>query len=194
MTARAQHILDTLIGLDPLSSLHRTGWALRGVASPESIADHSHGVALCTMLIVDALRAEGQSVDGEKALRMAIVHDAPEAATGDVPMPVKTPELDAALAAVESTLVDRLLPSGVAADWREMEAGESLEARIVKAADKLQMMAKADIYGSQGRGQLEDFWANEMNFRNRGLAVVEEVFSLLRERHRERSRAPRAGH
>ena len=45
-----------------------------------------------------------------------------------------------------------LLPDALLSDWQELEVGESLEARIVKAADKLQMMTKALIYGEQGFG------------------------------------------
>src|SRR3954471_15529873 len=109
MTLRGDAILETMLQLDPLADLPRTGWLLRGVRPCESIADHSFGVALVTMLLVDAVRAEGHAVDGEKALRMALVHDAPEARTGDVPMPVKTAALDAALTAMEASLARALL-------------------------------------------------------------------------------------
>ncbi len=185
MTDRARRIVDTLIGLDPLGDLPRTGWLLRGVRPCESIADHSYGVAVTTMLLVDALRDEGLTVDGERALRMALVHDAPEAKTGDVPMPQKTPAVDAALEELERAIVARLLPDGPRDAWEEAEAGVSLEARIVKAADKIQMMTKALVYGRQGRGDLHEFWLNEKNFRGRGLAIAEEVFALLRARRAE---------
>ncbi len=133
------------------------------------------------MLLVDALRDEGVAVDGEKALRMALVHDAPEAKTGDVPMPQKTPELRAALGAHEAALAARLLPD--ATPYLEAARGDTLEARIVKAADKLQMMTKALIYERQGRGDLHEFWQNDGNFDDRGLSVAREAFALLRARH-----------
>lgn len=183
MSARAKEIVDTLIGLDPLMDLPRTGWLLRGVRPCESIADHSYFVAVTVMLIVDALRAEGVTVDGEKALRMALVHDAPEAKTGDVPMPQKTPEMKQALDALEAILAARLLPKAPHADWEEAAAKESLEARVVKAADKLQMMTKALVYERQGRGDLHEFWANEKNFADGGLELAREVFAELRARH-----------
>jgi len=181
MSKRAARIIDTLIGVDPLSDLPRTGWLLRGVRPCESIAEHSHGVALTVMLLVDALREEGVAVDGEKALRMALVHDAPEAKTGDIPMPQKTEGMSAALHALEDGIAQQLLPDPE--PWREMSAGESLEARVVKAADKIQMMTKALIYGRQGRGDLHEFWMNEKNFRDRGIDVAREAFAILRERH-----------
>lgn len=181
--AAAERIVDVLLALDPLADLPRTGFVLRGVAQPESIAAHSFGVALTTMLLVDALRAEGASLDGERALRMALVHDAPEARTGDLPMPVKTPALGAAWKEAESTLASRLLPAPQAEAWREAEAGETLEARVVKAADKIQMMAKVLAYGTQGRGQLRDFWANGANFRDRDIPLAGAVFAALRARY-----------
>lgn len=182
MSDRANRILDTLDALEPLAALPRTGWLLRGVRPCESIADHSYGVSLCALLLVDALRAEGQEVDGETVLRMAIVHDAPEAAMGDVPMPVKTPELDRALTALESTLADRLLPRSLADAWRRMEEGACLEARIVKAADKIHMMHKALVYERQGHGGLREFWSSPQTFHDRGLGLVAEVFTELRRR------------
>ncbi|UJR82272.1 HD domain-containing protein [Sandaracinus amylolyticus] len=179
MSARADRIVDTVLGLDTLADLPRTGWLLRGVRPCESIADHSYGVALVVMLLVDALREEGVSVDGERALRMALVHDAPEARTGDVPMPSKTVALDAALHELEASLVERLLPPAQREDWRVMEEGQSLEARIVKAADKIQMMIKALSYGHQQRGHLVEFWAHPKNFDDRGIAVAREVFEAI---------------
>lgn len=179
MSHHADTLIDTIIGLDPLSELPRTGWLLRGVRPCESIADHSFGVAVVTMLLVDALRAEGHEIDGERALRMALVHDAPEAKTGDVPMPNKTERLDAALFELETTLVERLLPPNQREEWREMEAGQSLEARVVKAADKIQMMIKVLVYERHQRGHLEEFWANPKNFDDRGVPLAREVFEAI---------------
>ena len=172
-------IVDLLLALAPLAELPRTGWLLRGVRPCESIADHSHGVVVATMLLVDALRAGGTAVDGERALRMAALHDAAEARTGDVPMPEKTPELASALRAQEETIVAGLLPEAHAALWREAEDGRTLEARVVKAADRIQMLARALAYQRQGRGALDEFWDNPRNFDDRGLpeaqAVLEEI-------------------
>lgn len=182
MTDRAERIIDCLLALDPLADLPRTGWLLRGVRPCESIADHSYFVALTVMLLVDALRAEGAEVDGERALRMALVHDAPEARLGDVPMPEKSPALDAALEEAEARIAERMLPPAAQRAWLEAEQGASLEARIVKAADKIQMIVKALAYGRQGRGDLGEFWTNERTFDDRGLPVAAEIFAALRAR------------
>jgi putative hydrolase of HD superfamily len=172
-------LVDTVLALDPLSDLPRTGWLMRGVRPCESIADHSYAVAVVVMMLVDALRGEGVTIDGERALRMALVHDAAEAKTGDVPMPNKNPAMTAALHTLEGELVKRLLPHGMQEVWREAETGESIEARVVKAADKLQMMCKVLVYERQHRGHLAEFWQNPKNFDDRGIAVAREAFIEL---------------
>jgi putative hydrolases of HD superfamily len=179
MSTRANLIVETMIGLDPMADLPRTGWLLRGVRPCESIADHSYGVAVVTMLLVDAMRDEGLEIDGERALRMALVHDAPEARTGDVPMPQKTARVDAALHELEAAMVESLLPAPQREDWRAMEAQGSIEARLVKAADKIQMMIKALCYERQHRGHLDEFWAHPKNFDDRGVPVAREVFEAI---------------
>ncbi len=173
-------IVDALLALDPLSDLPRTGWRLRGVVPCESIAEHCFGVAVMTGMLVDALRARGVSVDGERALRMVLLHDAAEARTGDVPMPSKTPALQAALKEQERAIVRGMLPPAMADQFEEAERGESLEARVVRAADKLQMMVKVHRYEQTGRGALGEFWRNPRNVRTEGLevarAIYEEIF------------------
>jgi len=134
------------------------------------------------MMIVDALREKGGSVDGEKVLRMALLHDAAEAKTGDIPMPSKTAALRQALGEHELSVVREMLSSEQAEIWRESEEGESLEARIVKAADKLQMMIQVSVYESQGRGKLSEFHENPANQRSQGLAFVEACHRIVRQR------------
>jgi putative hydrolase of HD superfamily len=175
-------IIDTVVALDTLADLPRTGWLLRGVRPCESIADHSFGVALVALLMTDALRDAGEHVDGERVLRLALVHDASESRTGDIPMPIKSADLDEALNALETRLAAEILPPRLAADWAEAERGDSLEARIVKAADKVHMMIKASIYERQRRGKLDEFWNNPKNFRDMGLPLAERLFARLRER------------
>lgn len=178
----AEDIVDTLLRLDPLADLPRTGWVLRGVAQPESIAAHSHGVAVVAMMLTDALRETGETVDGERVLRMALLHDAPEAATGDIPLPSKTPALSRALHELEAKIAEDLLAPSLHADYREAAAKQTLEARVVKAADKVQMMIKVLAYEARRGASLEDFWVNPNNFDDRGLSVARDVFEAIAKR------------
>jgi putative hydrolase of HD superfamily len=177
--AGAASIIELVQFFDRLAALPRTGWLLRGVVDPESIAEHSFGVCVVAMLLVDDLRAHGTAVDGEKVLRMAIVHDAAEACTGDIPMPAKTDELSKALEEAEGKLLERTLPPAQLALWREVEEGATLEARIVKAADKIQMLIKALTYEQQRRGKLDELWQSKKNRRHMDLPLARQLFAEL---------------
>lgn len=176
-----ERLLDTLDALDPLGDLPRTGWLLRGIQPCESIAAHSLAVTLLVAMLVDACRAEGLTVDGERALRMALVHDAPEARLGDVPMPVKTPAVDAALRVAEAAIARDVLTAELLEDWERAEEGSSLEARLVKAADKLQMLHKLSVYERAGRKHplMETMWRNPGNVRCLELAPVRALYEAL---------------
>src|SRR6185369_4879740 len=79
-------MLSTLIELQRLKRLDRTGWTLRGLPNgTESVAAHSFGVGVTAMLLVDHCTARGVSLDVEKVLRIALLHDWAEARVGDMP-------------------------------------------------------------------------------------------------------------
>jgi putative hydrolase of HD superfamily len=186
MPPSASEVVDIADFLDRLASLPRTGWLLRGVTDVESIAEHTYGVAVMAQMLVDDLRARGTAIDGERVLRMALVHDAAEVLTGDVPMPAKTDALKRALAQAEDEQLARVLPPDQLAFWREAERGESIEARVVKAADKLQMLMKARRYEEQRRGMLDEFWTNAQNRRHMDLDFAKEIFAEIERRRPER--------
>ena len=79
-------MLSTLIELQRLKRLDRTGWTLRGLANgTESVAAHSFGVCVTVMLLADEMKGRGIHVDTERALRMALLHDWAETRVGDMP-------------------------------------------------------------------------------------------------------------
>src|SRR6185295_17756513 len=78
--------LATLVELQRLKRLDRTGWILRGLPNgTESVAAHTFGVAVTAMLLADDLKDRGVDLDLEKLLRIALLHDWAEVRVGDMP-------------------------------------------------------------------------------------------------------------
>src|SRR4026208_1500479 len=79
-------MLSTLIELQRLKRLDRTGWILRGLPNgTESVASHSFGVSVTAMLLADKFAAEGIAGDLETVLRLDLLHDWAEVRVGDMP-------------------------------------------------------------------------------------------------------------
>ena len=75
-------LLQPLLALLPLDRLPRTGWVIHGVPEAESISDHI--LSTCHLVLALGPRIN-PPLDTERALALAVVHDAPEALTGDLP-------------------------------------------------------------------------------------------------------------
>jgi len=79
-------MLKTLLELQRLKRLERTGWQLRGLPDgTESVAAHSFGVSITAMFLADEMVARGMQLDVERMLRMALLHDSAETRMGDLP-------------------------------------------------------------------------------------------------------------
>jgi putative hydrolase of HD superfamily len=174
-------ILDLLLELQSLDRIARTGFVIRGVPDPESVSEHSWHLALLVWML--APRLEG--VDSGRALEMALVHDMAEVRLGDLPLTAgryfpgnaKREAETRAFADLTQPLDDR-----VRALFAEYQNGETLEARLVKACDKLQLMIKVAAYERAGAGGLEEFWEYPENFPRLGIAPVDEIVEQLKAR------------
>jgi putative hydrolase of HD superfamily len=186
-------MLPLLIELQRLKRLERTGWALRGMAAgSESVASHSFGVSATAMLLADELVNQGVAVNIEKLLRMALVHDWAEARVGDMPRTALNYfGVDARKTAEKAAFAD--MTEGLTNDreYRELfdhyEERESLEARLVKAADLIDLLVQVLALERSGARGLDEFWdaARDPAFHIESPArelIMDVVDSLLEER------------
>jgi len=129
-----------------LKGLKRTGWLERGVRDAESVAAHSYAVALLSMILADI-----RGLDVEEAVRMALIHDLPEAFTGDLTPGEKERMRDFREREMEAIMeMAKALPSRASKKlietWRRYSDGSSDVARLVKDVDKLEMGLQALSY------------------------------------------------
>ena len=76
--------LDLLLQAARLKWVTRSGWAMRGVPDPESVAEHSWGVAVLALVLA---QESGAPLDRGRLLTTALLHDLQEVVTGDIPSP-----------------------------------------------------------------------------------------------------------
>jgi putative hydrolase of HD superfamily len=157
----ASYLVDFFVKAGRLKSEPRRGWVKKmGLDAPESVADHSYRTALMAMLFSDA-----RGLDTEKAVRLALLHDLPEALVGDA-MPEE--RSGASKIALETSAMGKLL-SGLppraraicSAAWREYIVGKTPEAELVNQLDKLEMAIQAWEYASSTADPAlaKEFWA-----------------------------------
>ena len=186
---------DALLGLfletAGLKRVPRAGWFQRGVAHVESVAEHSFGTAFVAMALADLVNAEtehapGQSsLDLEKVLAMALLHDLAEVRLTDLPVSAVKLFPEAAKSRAEArAMADLLAPLPAAgrwqALWQEFEEQSSPEGRLVRDADKLEMMVQCLRYEQAGSRGLDEYW-QAMDGRAWHYAVAGELYAGLRE-------------
>ncbi|MFW5903616.1 MAG: HD domain-containing protein [Halolamina sp.] len=196
--------LDALLSALALKDERRTGWQLRGIDDPETVASHAWGVAYLCLLFAD--RA---GVDPDRAVRLAVLHDLAEAKTGDVATradpTADQPDPERKERREREAIAELLGPfeseDALRADWEEYEARSSPEARFVKDMDLIDMCLQALYYEREGRydpavdqpafdeyDRLDEFFATaEPRVRT---DVGRALFEAIRERY-ERAREQR---
>ena len=188
----AQAVLDFIEEIGVLKNLPRTGWRFRGIKDAESVADHCYRVSLLSMILADVLTEQGVELNVERVMRLALLHEVAEARIGDVPFPAleyipEDVKEAAERAAVESMFegFGRLQQKYIEL-WDEFEDGTSIEGKLVRAADKLELMIQVLEYEKIGYRSLDQFWTNPWNHRNfDSYPLIQEIMNLLIERRED---------
>ncbi len=143
-------LFDFFYLVSELKRVPRKGWKSKvGIEHPESVADHSYGTAIMAMVFSDL-----RSLDTEKILKMALLHDLAESVTGDF-MPgeiSKENKMSAENEAMKEILAK--LPENIAEKyqniWDEYTMADTKESILLHEIDKLEMAIQAAKYSSEG--------------------------------------------
>ncbi len=130
-----KELLDILTVAEKLKCTTRHSYTSNG--RHESVAEHSWRLALMAMLLAD----EFKHADINKVIRMCLIHDLGEAFTGDIP----AFEKNSADTEKEEDIFAKwvaTLPESTRTEWQamlgEMQAMETVEAKLYKACDKME--------------------------------------------------------
>jgi len=185
MTAKSEivRLLELLLDGNQLKRIPRSGWLLRGVgpAETESVAEHTCGTALTALFLTELIDEE---IDMARLLAMCLLHDLPETQLMDLPPSAARHLTPAGKRQAEESALHCLL-SGVRASqelhalWTEFEEASSVEGRLARDADKLEMMIQAACYERAGRHGLDEFWETSAQY-SWEFPASRELFDELR--------------
>ena len=130
-----RELLDFLSKIECLKTNGRHSVTVGGIT--ETVAAHSWRLAVLALLILPEI----PDMDGNKLIRMCLVHDFGEAITGDIPSFLKTKDQETTEENAVGTLLSGLPEpqrTDLTALFSEMDAMETREARLYKALDKME--------------------------------------------------------
>ncbi|KAM0828444.1 hypothetical protein ACQ4PT_067550 [Festuca glaucescens] len=156
----ASSAIDFLTLCYRLKTTKRAGWVRRGLQGPESVADHMYRMGVMALVAADL----PAGVNRDRCVKMAIVHDIAEAIVGDITPADGVPKEEKSRR--ENEALDQmcaLLGGGSRADeirelWMEYEDNATLEAKVVKDFDKVEMILQALEYEKEQGRDLEEFF------------------------------------
>jgi len=155
-------ILKIMTEFNHLKNLYRQGWLKRHISRDkcESVADHSFSVALLAMFLAED---RFPRLDLLTVLRMALIHEAGEIHAGDITPVDGVSHEEKHRREKESVLkvFDRLPQAERYIElWEEFELNQSPEARLVRQADRLEMLLQAKYYEKLGYWNFSEFFRN----------------------------------
>lgn len=171
--------IDFLLKAIELKDEKRTGWELRNIENPESVADHSWGTAFLTMVL-----GNDEDVDVDRCIKMALVHDLAEYRTGDLvtradseAQEIDKEDKQTLEQEVIQDLIDGLGSKYILELWKEYEERETAEAKFMKDIDMIEMCLQALKYEREGRYDPEEENENFQEYDN-----LDEFFATTKPR------------
>lgn len=175
-------IIETLLASGTLKEIKRTGWVLKGIKNPESVADHTWRMSLIILLLCP------KKLNKEKLLMMNAIHDLGEIGVGDIKWETGKKRVSPPHAKHKDEIntLNKLF-SGYSTKrnhtnlLKEFNEQKTPEAKYLKQVDKLEMALQAYEYEKQGysKKKFDEFWENaEMYLKGKKL---EPIFRKLQE-------------
>lgn len=176
---KKQQIISLALEFGVLKKVIRTGWKKKGIKDPESVADHTWRVAMLAMVLAPEL-----NLDQNKLIKMALIHDLGEALIGDIiwEKGKKIIGSQEEKHRDERSAIESIFNTGDMKEyrllWEEFEHQETIEAKLIKELDKLEMAIQALEYEKEGYSgkKLDEFWENAEKYLKKG-----EVASIFLE-------------
>ncbi|MBP7652137.1 HD family hydrolase [Candidatus Dependentiae bacterium] len=180
----AKDLIDLFEKTGVLKRIPRMGWKMRGVPECESVADHSFRVIVIAMVLGDILKST-HKINMERLMRSAILHELPESELTDLALgPALSVGRDvkhkAECTAFKKIFAEFDLLEEYFEQWIDFEECRNIEGKIVKLADKLDMMIQAYEYEKVGIRNLNDFWNNNENYEAFEFQIITEVYNELK--------------
>ena len=72
-------LIDILHYAGKIKKVKRAGWVVKGIKSPESVAEHTYGVAFLCILLAKEFK-----LNESKLMKMAFIHDLGESIIGEI--------------------------------------------------------------------------------------------------------------
>lgn len=156
--ASSEHTLELYEHIFKLKRLDRFGWTKYPTKSPESVAEHSFGLAILALSIAPKI-----GLDTSKAVTIALIHDLGESIIGDIQSP-ENEEAEKEKHSIEGAAIKKILPllseepKKLEELWQEFEEGSSAEAKFIKELDKIEMCLQALSYEKEQSLSLDEFF------------------------------------
>lgn len=173
-----QRLLDCMAEVHALTKLPRIGWVLAGVADPERVSDHCFETAIIAYLLAQRLE---EKVDLARVLAMALFHEIGEVRLTDLPRR-SGPYVKSFKGAAERMAAQDVLAGvgeGIHELLEEMHEKTTLEARLVEAAEELQIIAAALYYAKEGRGDISEYRQDVAKYDSLGIEPAKQVAALI---------------
>lgn len=169
------NVISFIKELERLKEITRTAWTIN--EKKESVAEHSWRLALFAV----ALEEHFPELNFTKVIEMCLIHDIGEAYEGDISAKLQVDQEEklkaeekAMLKITESlkmTTKNKLLSL-----WQEYNNGETLEAKLVKALDKMETI----IQHNQGSNPVDFDYHFNLNY-GKGYSMYHPIVQELRE-------------
>jgi putative hydrolase of HD superfamily len=180
-----------------MKAIPRSGWISHGVSlqDVESVADHSFSTCALSLLLADLEAKRGAPVKVERVLRLAVLHDMSESLTFDISKAyleylgkrgkaIKNELEHAAWKHLASSLENPELVRQYTRLQAEFDADETIESKIVHAADGLDILLQVIDYRRKGYPEtaLADLWnLTSMKLNRSELPSVRKVHRMIAE-------------